>query len=472
MEIFDAVIIGSGQAGNPLAKKLSAEGHKVALVEAEWVGGSCVNYGCTPTKTLVGIAKKVFQARNAEKYGIKLTSDIPNYELVLQQKNKVVSDSREGLKDSFTQDPNITLFHGRGVFSGYKEIRVHSSDSHYKSNTADLIFINTGVRPLVPEMEGLQSVKYHTSKTILDLEYLPEHLLIIGGGYIALEFSQIFRRMGSQVTIIEQEPRILPMEDADVGRMVMQILEKEGVNIITHGTVVRVNSAQGETIEVEVSSEDKSFKITGTHLLVAVGTVPNTKDLNLSKTGVQIDEMGFIPVNDHLETTEAGIYALGDVKGGPAFTHVSYHDHLVVTDHLFGQKTSSIQDRLVPYCLFIDPELGRIGLTEKEAQQMNLDFSVAKMKTSSIARAIQTDETTGLIKAIVDNNTKKILGVAAICAYGGEFMSILQLAMIGGLPYDQLRETMFAHPTYAEAINNLFNESNIKSGMANDRTQR
>ena len=470
MEVFDAIILGSGQAGNPLAKKFSERGKKVALVEVEKVGGSCINYGCTPTKTLVGIAKQVFQARKAENYGLTLKNDQPDYELVDRQMDKVVSDSREGLKDSLTQDPNITLFHGRGLFLGHKEVRVEFPESRHKTITANLIFIDTGVRANVPGIEGLDSVQYYTSKTILDLDSLPDHLMIIGGGSIALEFSQIFRRMGSQVTVIEQEPRLLPLEDDDVGRMVTQIIETEGVKVITHASVGRVHPAPEEGIEVEVTSEDKLFKISGSHLLLATGTMPNTEDLHLTKTGVQTDEKGFIPVNDHLETSQAGIYALGDVKGGPAFTHVSYHDHLVVTDHLFGPGTSSIQDRLVPYCLFTDPELGRIGLTEKEARKKNVDFSVAKIKTSSISRAVETDETTGFIKAIVDNNTRKILGVAAICSVGGELMSLLQIAMLGEMTYDRLRDTMFAHPTYAEAINNLFNESNIKPGVTNDGT--
>lgn len=462
MEKFDAIIIGSGQGGNPLAKRFSEEGKRVALVDSAFLGGTCVNYGCTPTKTLVGIAKKIFQAKGAVKYGITLNNIEPNYKLINRQKNKVVSHSRDNLEKSLFRDSNITFFHGKASFSGHKEVLVRLSNSNYKSITAESIFINTGTQARVPEIEGLQSVKFLTSKTILDLKYLPEHLLIIGGGYIALEFSQIFRRMGSQVTIIEQSPRLLPREDDDVASMIRQVLEAEGVKIITGAIVRRVSTTTDESIYIEVLSEYKSIEITGTHLLVAAGTAPNTKDLDLSKTDIQVDERGFIPVNDHLETKETGIYALGDVKGGPAFTHVSYHDYIVVADHLFGGKTSSIHNRLVPYCLFIDPELGRIGLTEKEASEKDLDFSVAKMSTSSIARAIETDETTGFIKAIVDNNTRKILGVAVICAGGGELMSILQIAMMCGLTYDQLRNTMFAHPTYAEAINNLFSPTHIK----------
>lgn len=464
MEKFDAIIIGSGQAGNPLAKRLSKEGKRVALVESAFIGGTCINDGCTPTKTLVGIAKNVAQAHQAEEYGITLNNDVPNYGVINQRKNKVVADFREGMENTLRQDSNITLFYGKGSFSGYKEIRVQLRDSSYKSITADLIFINTGMRAHIPDIEGLPSVKFFTSKTILDLEYLPKHLLIVGGGYIALEFSQIFRRMGSLVTIIEKSSGLLPNEDDDVGSVISEILEAEGVKIITDTTIRRVGAETNESINIEVLSAGKSFTLQGTHLLMAAGRTPNTEDLDLSKTGIQVDEKGFIPVNDHLETTKAGIYALGDVKGGPAFTHVSYHDYIVIADHLFGKKTLSIHNRLIPYCLFIDPELGRIGITEKEAGKMGLDFSVAKMNTSSIARAIETDETKGFLKAIVDNSTKKILGAAVICAGGGELMSLLQIAMIGGLTYDQLRNTMFAHPTYAEAINNLFSPIYLQRG--------
>lgn len=464
MEKFDVIIMGSGQAGTPLAKRFSKEGMRIALVESDFVGGTCVNYGCTPTKTLVGSAKVIFQAQSATKYGITLSNNIPDFELINQQKNKVVANSREGLEKSLFEDPNITFFHGKGSFSGHKQIQVELADSSDVFITAPLIFINTGTRERIPEIKGLTSVKYLTSKTLLNLDHLPKKLVIIGGGYVALEFSQIFSRLGSDVTVIEQSAKLLSKEDDDVGSMITEILTTEGIKFITDARVNNVSSDADESIQIELSSGEKSFTVSGTHVLIATGRIPNTDALNLSKSNVPMDERGFIPVNDHLETAEAGIYALGDVKGGPAFTHVSYHDYLVVADHLFGKKTLTIRNRLIPYCVFIDPELGRIGITEKEAREKNLDFSIAKMNTSSIARAIETDETLGFVKAIVDNNTKKILGVAALCAGGGEFMSILQMAMLGGLTYDQLRDTMFAHPTYAEAINNLFNANHMKQG--------
>lgn len=466
MEKFDAIIIGSGQAGNPLAKRLANEGKRVALIESWFIGGTCINYGCTPTKTLVGLAKNIFQARQAAKYGLTLNNDVPDYELISRQKSKVVADFRDGLERSLLQSPNITLFYGKASFSGYKEIRVQSEDLNYKFITAELIFINTGTRASIPDIEGLQSVKFFTSRSILELDYLPQHLLIVGGGYVALEFSQIFRRMGSLVTIVEKSSRLLSKEDDDVGLAISQILEAEGVKIINDATVRSVRRDANESISIEVLSAGKLITLSGTDLLIATGRTPNTADLDLSKTGIEVNEKGFIPVNDYLETAVPGIYALGDVKGGPAFTHVSYHDYIVMANNLFGKKRSSIRNRLIPYCVFTDPELGRIGLTEKEAIKMRLDFSVAKMNTSFIARAVETGETSGFLKAIVDNNTKKILGVAVICAGGGELMSLLQVAMMGGLTFEQLRDTMFAHPTYAEAINNLFSPIHFQKGIS------
>ena len=462
MEVFDAIIIGSGQAGNPLAKRLSREGKRVAIIESALVGGTCINYGCTPTKALVASAKNMFQTRRAAAYGIMASDPLPNYRAINARKNRIVADFRKGLVNSLTQDPNITFLQGKGAFSGQKAVRVQLKDLSYQTITAESIFINTGARPHIPDIEGLQSIKFFTSTTILDLNVLPQHLLIIGGGYIALEFAQIFRRLGSLVTIVERSSRLLQNEDEDVALELTRILEEEGVRIILDTFVKRISAETEELINIEMKATEKSVILSGTHCMVATGRTPNTEDLDLFKTAVQTDKDGYISVNDQLETTTAGIYALGDVKGGPAFTHVSYHDYVVLTGNLFGNKPSSIRDRLIPYCIFTDPELGRIGLTEKAAKEKGLEFSVAKMKSSFIARASETGETAGFIKAIVDLHTKKIIGVATICAGGGELMSLLQIAMLGGLTYDQLRDAMFAHPTYAEAINNLFSPAHLQ----------
>ncbi len=465
METFDAIIIGAGQAGNPLARRLSKEGRRVALIESSQVGGTCINYGCTPTKAMVGSAKKIYDARHAVEHGLTIVDDVVDYQAIVRRKDNIVTRFRTGLEDSLIQDPNVTIFRGKGSFVNDKEVQVQLNDNSRTHLTAELIFINTGTRPRIPDVEGLGTTKYLTSTTILELDQLPEHLVIIGGGYIALEFAQIYCRIGSLVTIIERSPRGLKNEDEDVALEIREILEREGVQFISNAEVKRAISKEENRIDIEILVSGQPATLSATHLLVATGRTPNTEDLNLSRTSIQTTKDGYISVNDHLETTVPGIYALGDVKGGPAFTHVSYHDYVVLSQNIFEGKQSSIRNRLIPYCVFTDPELGRIGLTEKAAREKGLEFSVAKMKTSSIARAVETGETSGFIKAIIDNKTKMLLGAAVICSGGGELMSLLQMAMAGGLTYEQLRDTMFAHPTYAESINNLFNAAHLQAGI-------
>jgi pyruvate/2-oxoglutarate dehydrogenase complex dihydrolipoamide dehydrogenase (E3) component len=467
MDKFDAIIIGSGQAGNPLAKRLSKEGRRVALIESDLVGGTCINYGCTPTKTLVGFAKNIFRARQTAEYGLHVIDALPDYVAMSHRKNQIVGQFRRALEKSLMEDANITLIEGEAGFSGHKELRLQLRGRGRVTLSADTIFINTGSRPLIPEIKGLESIRYFTSRTILELEVLPQHLVIIGGGYVAVEFAQIFRRMGSRVAVIERSSQLLGNEDDDVAMELRMILEREDIQVISDAFIKRVTSASGETINVEILAAGKLTNVAGTHLLIATGRIPNTESLDLFKTGIETDKDGYIPVNDQLETKVTGIYALGDVKGGPAFTHVSYHDYIVVSENIFEDKRSSIHNRLIPFCIFTDPELGRIGLTEKAAREKGLNFSVAKMPTRFIARAIETQETAGFLKAVIENDTKKILGAAVICAGGGELMSLLQVAMIGGLTYEQLRDTMFAHPTYAEAINNLFSAHYLQS-MSHD----
>lgn len=464
MEKFDAIIIGSGQAGNPLAKRLSKEGKQVALIEPELIGGTCINYGCTPTKTLVEIAKEIYQANRAVQYGTNSVIDTIEYSTIKNKKDKIVSDFRNGLEKSLHKDPNITIFKGKARFTGHKEIEIDSLSQN--RITSEFIFINTGARPRIPTIEGLQTTTFFTSKTILELNTLPKHLLIIGGGYIALEFAQIFRRLGSSVTILEKSTRLLKNEDQDVAIELKSILENEGIQIMTDVAINRVSQRENQEINLEISILGKSLLLTGTHLLLATGRIPNTEGLELSKTGLCVTDDEFIPTKGNLETKVDGIFALGDVKGGPAFTHVSYHDYIIVSKNLLDGKKTSIHNRLIPYCIFTDPELGRIGLTELEARDKGLPFSVAKMETRFIARAAEAGQSTGFIKAIVDNESKMILGAAVICPGGGELMSLIQMAMLGGISYDQLHETIFAHPTYAESLNNLFRPENIQPGLS------
>ncbi len=456
MKQYDAIIIGSGQAGTPLARRLAGKGWKVAIIERQYTGGTCINYGCTPTKAMVASAKNAFQARRASEYGITVDSVSINLPVLIARKNKIVSDFRGSTERSLTSIANIELIYGEAFFSGPKQVTISLKEGGTTTCTAAHIFINTGGRKAIPAIEGLQNVPYLTSTTILDVVSIPAHLLIIGGSYIALEFGQMFRRYGSQVTILEHSSRFLPKEDEDIADEMKRILTEEGITIHLGVSIQKVTQDTNNTLAITTIIDGREQIITGSTLLLAAGRVPNTDKLQLHEAGVETDERGYIKVNDQLETAVPGIYALGDVKGGPAFTHISYNDYLVVFKNLVDHANISITKRMVPYCMFTDPELGRVGMNEEEAKKSGLNFTIAKLPMAYVARGVETGETRGLMKAIVDVDTKKILGVAILGAQGGELMSLLQIAMLGDITYEQLRENIFAHPTYSESINNLF----------------
>jgi pyruvate/2-oxoglutarate dehydrogenase complex dihydrolipoamide dehydrogenase (E3) component len=452
MTKYDVIIIGSGQAGNPLGKKLAATGKRTAIIEKKWVGGTCVNVGCTPTKTLIASGRLAYLVRRSADFGIHTTGLSINIEEVIRRKNTKVVASREASTKGLLATPHLDLIFGNAVFSGQKEITVTKEDGSKETLTAENIFLNTGTRPVIPPIAGLDSVKYLTSTSIMELMDIPSHLLIVGGSYIALEFAQLYRRLGSEVTIIESRDRFLSKEDEDIAAEIKKILEEDGIRILT-GTHVTKVAAEGQGVKLETGSPDA---LIGSHLMIATGREADTKALNLSAAGIEVNKTGFIAVNDRLETNIAGIYALGDCKGGPQFTHISYNDHLIVYKNLVEHANQSIAGRVSIYCLFTDPELGRVGLTEEEARAKGLNIKIATMPAAKIARAWENDEARGVIKAIVDADTKKILGAAALCFGGGELMSVLQMAMMGGITYDILRDAVYAHPTFAEALNNLF----------------
>ncbi len=448
---YDAIIIGSGQGGNPLAKKLAAAGWKTALIEKKWIGGTCLNTGCTPTKTLIASGRIAYLVNRSADFGIYTTDWSVDIEAVIRRKNAHVLQARESSAKSLLETQNLDVHFGTAVFTGQKEIMLGRDDGSSGTIRAEHIFINTGTSPVIPPIPGLSSVNFLTSDTILDLMEVPTHLAIIGGSYIALEFGQFYRRLGGEVTIVEASDRFLGKEDEDIAAAIKKILEEDGIRILTGAKVAGV-SPQGDAIGLDLGTK----KITASHLLVATGRLPETAALNVTGTGVAVDERGFIKVNDRLETDVPGIYAIGDVKGGPQFTHVSYNDHLIVYKNLFENGNESIAARPQLYCMFTDPELGRVGLTESEARAKGFRIKLATMSASHIARAWENDETRGLLKAIIDADTGKILGAAMLSENGGELMTMLQLAMMGGITYDVLRDTMFAHPTFAESLNNLF----------------
>ncbi|MCA1645915.1 MAG: mercuric reductase [Chloroflexi bacterium] len=448
---YDAIVIGAGQAGGPLSTALAKAGHRTALIEREHIGGTCINEGCTPTKTMVASARVAYLARRGADYGVRTGPIEIDMTKVRQRKRDIVESFRSGSEKQITRTAGLDLLRGEAHFVGPKTLQVGEEQL-----TADNIFINTGARPSRPPIAGMDSVPTLNSTSIMELDEVPEHLLVLGGGYVGLEFGQMFRRFGSQVSIVQRGPRLLAREDADVADAVANILREDGITVRLDTAAQRVDKTEAGRIRLVTRSADGEATLEGSHLLVAVGRTPNTDMLNLSATGLAPDPNGFLPANDRLETAVAGIYALGDVKGGPAFTHISYDDYRLIKTNFLEGGARGIDDRPVPYAVYIDPQLGRIGLSEDQARATGRAIQVAKMPMSHVARALEVDETRGFLKVIVDAQTQQILGAAILGIEGGELMSMLEIAMFGKLPYTILRDAIFAHPTLAEGFNNLF----------------
>jgi pyruvate/2-oxoglutarate dehydrogenase complex dihydrolipoamide dehydrogenase (E3) component len=453
---YDAIILGSGQGGNPLAVALSAKGKRTAMIERAAVGGTCVNYGCTPTKTMVASAEIAYLARRAVEYGVMIGDVSVDMLAVRERKRSVVKSWREGSEKRLKQAALVDLIYGEGSFVAPKQLRVRLNAGGERVLTADTIVIDTGLRASAPPLEGLESVAYLDNASVMELDELPGHLLVLGGGYVGLEFAQMFRRFGSQVSVIQMGKQLLSMEDPDIANEVARILVEDGIEILLEATTESAAFIKGR-VRLTISVNGVSRNLEGTHLLVATGRRPNTEKLNLPGTGVATDDRGYIQVNDKLETTAPGVYAVGDVKGGPAFTHLSYDDYRVLKTNLLEAGNRSVAGRLVPSCVFIDPQLGRIGLNEKEAAEQGKKVRIAKLPMTSVARAVETGKTRGFMKALVDPENNEILGAAILGEGGGELMSMIQIAMMGKLKYTDLHNAMLAHPTLAESLNNLFN---------------
>jgi pyruvate/2-oxoglutarate dehydrogenase complex dihydrolipoamide dehydrogenase (E3) component len=453
---YDAILIGAGQAGVPLSTTLARAGWKTALIERVHVGGTCINEGCTPTKTMVASGRVAYLAKRGADYGVHTGPVTIDMTKVRQRKHDIVESFRTSGQRRIETTEGVDLLMGEASFTGPKTLELRLNNGETRELTADTILINAGARPAKPSMTGIEDVATLDSTSIMELGEVPEHLLIVGGGYIGLEFGQLFRRFGSQVTVIQRGAGLLAREDPDVAEEVAKIMREDGLEVLLETKPVSVEQSSTGTISLTVQTKMGERTLKGSHLLMAAGRVPNTDWLNLDAAGVQTDKRGFIQVNERLETNVPGIYGLGDVKGGPAFTHISYDDFRIIRTNLLEKGNATIHDRLVPYTVFIDPQLGRIGLSETEARTQGRNFKIARMPMNYVARALELDEARGFMKAVVDADTGQILGAAVLGIEGGEIMAILEVAMLGKVPYTVLRDGVFAHPTLAESLNNLF----------------
>jgi pyruvate/2-oxoglutarate dehydrogenase complex dihydrolipoamide dehydrogenase (E3) component len=453
---YQTVVIGSGQGGNPLCKALAQAGMRTALVEREHVGGTCVNEGCTPTKTMVASGRVAYLARRGADYGVEIGNIRIDMARIRKRKRDIVDSFRNGSQASLEKTKNLDLILGEASFTGPKSLAVRLKDGTQRALRAEQIFINAGCRPAMPKVDGLGDVQYLNSTSIMELDSVPEHLLVLGGGYVGLEFGQMFRRFGSRVSIVQSGAQLLRGEDFDVADEIAALLWQDGIEVFLNTRAERVTKTGSQIVLTAREKTGKILERQSSHLLAATGRVPNVEALNLSAAGIATDNLGFIKVNSKLETSTPGVYALGDINGGPAFTHISYDDFRILRTNLIDKGSATTEGRLLPYTVFIDPQLGRVGITEAQAHEQNKNIRVAKMPMSSVARALEVDESRGFMKAIVDADTDQILGAAVLGIEGGEIMSMLQLAMMGKMPFTMLRDGIFAHPTLAESLNNLF----------------
>jgi pyruvate/2-oxoglutarate dehydrogenase complex dihydrolipoamide dehydrogenase (E3) component len=443
---FDAIVIGSGQGGNPLAYALAEHGWTVAMVEQANLGGTCVNTGCTPTKTMIMSAQVAHYARDASRWGVRTGNVNVDMPAVIARKNEVVLNFRSGNERRVAQLPNLHLYRGHGRFVAPRKLQVDSDVIE-----GERVFIDVGTRPDHPHVLGLESVACLTNESIMELEEVPEHLIVLGGGYIGLEFGQMFRRFGSRVTLVHNSDRILGREDPEISRELQKSLEAEGIKFHLGAKTTKVEKS-GDQVRVTVTIGQATETIAGTHILAATGRRPNTDDLGVEKAGITLDSHGYIKVNGRMETGVPGMWALGDVKGGPAFTHISYNDFQILYANIIDGKNLSIENRYVPYSLFTDPALGRVGMTEKEARATGRKLKIGSFPMARVARAIERSETAGLMKIVIDAATDRILGAAILAIEGGETVQILGAMMLAGAPWTMLKGAVYIHPTLAEGF--------------------
>ncbi|CAG9163532.1 FAD-containing oxidoreductase [Cupriavidus pinatubonensis] len=453
---FDAIIIGTGQAGPALAARLSGAGMKLAIIERARFGGTCVNTGCIPTKTLIASAYAAQLARRAAEYGVTIGGPVDvDMKRVKARKDEISGRSSNGVEQWMRGLANATIYQGHARFENAHSVRING-----ELLEATQIFVNVGGRALVPPMPGLDQVPYLTNAGMMDVDFLPEHLIVIGGSYIGLEFGQMYRRFGARVTVVEKGPRLIQREDEDVSQAVREILEAEGIDIRLNANCLSARR-DGEHLAVGLDCASGAPEVHGTHLLMAVGRVPNTDDLGLDKAGVETDARGYIKVDEQLRTNVPGIWALGDCNGRGAFTHTSYNDHEIVAANLLDNDPRKVSDRIAAYAMFIDPPLGRAGMTETEARQSGRKILVGTRPMSRVGRAVERGESLGFMKVVVDADTRRILGAAILGLTGDEVIHSILDVMYAGAPYTVISRAMHIHPTVSELVPTLLQELRV-----------
>ncbi len=446
-ENFDAIIIGTGQSGPALAARMTGEGMKTAIIERKLFGGTCVNVGCIPTKTLVASARAAYMARRGEDFGVMNDGSINvDMKRVKARKDGVVRQSNQGVTNWLKTMENLTVYEGHGRLESANSVRVN--DDLLES---DRIVLNVGARAFVPDMPGINEVEYLTNSSMMDVDFLPDHLVIIGGSYIGLEFAQMYRRFGSRVTVVEMADRLIARDDEDVSETVREILENEGVDVRLNAKCIGL-AKRGEQVAVTADCEPSPEEVVGSHVLLAVGRKPNSDDLGLDKIGVETDGRGFVVVDDQLRTNVPGIWAIGDVNGKGAFTHTSYNDYEILAANLFDDDPRRVSDRILTYGLFIDPPLGRVGMTEREVRESGRKALVGKMMMTRVGRARERSETQGFMKILVDAGTKKVLGAAILGIGGDEIVHSVLDVMYADAPYTVIQRAVHIHPTVTELI--------------------
>lgn len=455
-EQFADVVVGTGQAGKPLAREMARTGRKTAIVERDRVGGTCIVRGCTPTKTMWASARVAHLSRRAEEYGVEVGPVSVDQERVRRRKREIVDEWSEANRQGLEKQDGLELIEGHARFVGPRKLVVDREGEVSRRLSAERIFLNTGARPAIPPIDGLDEVDFLDSTSVMELGETPDHLLVLGGGFIGLEFAQMYRRFGAEVTVLERAARLAPPEDEDVSAEIREIFEEDGIGVRTETDVTAAEPVDRGGVRLRVDGPDGAGEVEGSHLLVATGRRPNSDDLGLERAGVETDDRGHIEVNEKLETSADGVWALGDVTGGEPFTHTSYDDFRVVRSQLLGDGDRTTTDRITTYAVFTDPQLGRVGMSESEARDSERDVRVAKLPMTRVARAAEMDETRGFMKAVVDAETDRILGAAVLGVEGGEIAMGLKLAIMGELAYTEIRDAVLAHPTLLESLNNLF----------------